>query len=314
MTSVLVTGGAGFIGSHLCDRLLAEGKDVIAIDDLSSGRLVNLAEARSYGTGFIFYSLDVRTKGLASIIERHRPDVVYHLAARRLRRGPELTELEADVGVLGLLAVLESSMAAGSGKIVVASSADVYGRQRVLPARETALWSARPQTAAAVSKRVAEDYLRFYRRERGLEFTSVILPNVYGPRQVPEAGSGVVSSFACKMLAGDSPVVFGDGEETRDFLFVDDAVHLLALAAAGGSGLTVNGGTGLETSVVGLFRILAELTGFRGEPLWGPPLVGSIPRSALDPSLAGRELGWKPWTHLEDGLAETVAFLRDYQT
>jgi UDP-glucose 4-epimerase len=305
-----VTGGAGFIGSHLCDSLLAQGHTVVAIDDLSSGRLANIGEARTYRDQFTFYSLDIRVEGLPELFERHRPQVVMHLAAARESADAFDPHGEAGVGLMGLLAVLECAAEAGAEKMVFASSAAMYGEPRTFPVKESAMPAATPLTPAAVSKRVAEDYLRFYQGARGLEFTSIVLPNVFGPRQDPESGAGVVAAFAGRMLAGEKPEIQGDGEQTRDFLFIDDAVHALTLALEAGSGRTINVGTGRETSVTELFEMLAEITGFEGESLFVAPRPEDIRRCALDASLAARHLGWKPWTHLEDGLRETVAYLR----
>jgi UDP-glucose 4-epimerase len=308
--TVLVTGGAGFIGSHLCDTLLAQGHVVVAIDDLSSGRLANIGEARTYQDRFTFYSLDIRVEGLPELFDRHRPRVVVHLAAARVSADVPDAASEAGVGLMGLLAVLESSVQARVEKVVFASSACMYGEPRSLPVKESAMPAATPLTPAAISKRVAEDYLRFYHGSRGLDFTSIVMPNVFGPRQDPEADCGVVAAFAGRMLAADKPEIRGDGEQTRDFLFIDDAVHALTLALEAGSGRTVNVGTGRETSVNELFAMLADVTGFEGKPLHEASKPGDIRRSALDASLAVRHLGWKPWTHLEDGLRETVAYLR----
>jgi UDP-glucose 4-epimerase len=310
VSSVLVTGGAGFIGSHLCDSLLAQGNTVVAIDDLSSGLVANIGEARAYGDRFTFLSLDIRAEGLPALFERHRPEAIVHLAAMREAPGSLDPTGEARVGLMGLLAVLECSVSARVGKVVFASSASMYGEQRTMPIKESALPAARPLTPAAISKRVAEDYLRFYQRSRGLDFTSLVLPNVFGPRQDPDAGAGVVAALIGRMLAGEKPEIWGDGEQTRDFLFIDDAVHALTLALEGGSARTLNVGTGRETSLNGLFGMLAEATGFAGEPLYGPPTPGDVRRSALDGSQAARHLGWRPWTHLEDGLRENVAYLR----
>jgi UDP-glucose 4-epimerase len=310
VTVVLVTGGAGFIGSHLCDSLLAQGHRVVAIDDLSSGHLANIGEARTYGDLFSFYNLDIRIEGLPALFDRHRPEVVVHLAAVREEPGSERPSDEAGVGLMGLLSLLECSAAAGVGKVVFASSACVYGEPRSVPVRESAMPAARPLTPTGISKRVAEDYLRFYRADRGIEFTSLVLANVFGPRQDPDAGTGVVAALAARMLTGEKPEIWGDGEQTRDFLFIDDVVHAMTLAVGEGAGRTMNVGTGRETSVSQLFRMLAEITGFSGEPLYGPPRAHDIGRSALDWSLAAKHLGWKPWTHLEDGLRETAAYLR----
>jgi UDP-glucose 4-epimerase len=310
VTTLLVTGGAGFIGSHLCDRLLAEGHRVVAVDDLSSGHLGNIAEARGYGHAFTFYNVDIRAEGLGALFERHSPEVVLHLAALHRPQARLDAQAEFRVGVMGLLAVLDSAVAAGVRKVVFASSASVYGQVRKVPIRETALAGSRPLTLGAISKKAAEDYLRFIRRSRGLDFTSLVLANVYGPRQVPTEDTGVVAVFAGKMLGGLRPGILGDGEQTRDFLFIDDTIHALALAIDRASGRTINVGTGVETSVKSLYGSLAAITGFRGDPIVGPAQPGDVTRSCLDNELAERELGWKPWTHLEDGLRETVAYLR----
>jgi len=310
VSTVLVTGGAGFIGSHLCDSLLAQGHAVVAIDDLSSGRLANIGEARTYGARFTFYSLDIRVDGLPALFERHRPDVVMHLAAARESAEGFDAPHEAGVGLMGLLGLLVCSARAGVAKVVFASCASVYGESGRMPIRESALLPARPLTPAAVSKRIAEDYLRFFQGYRGLDFTSLVLPNVFGSRQ-DSSGGGLVAAFAQLMVSGQKPEILGDGEQTRDFLFIDDAVHALTLAMEAGSGRTMNVGTGRETSVKELFRMLAEITEFDGEPLYGPLRPCDIRRSALDSSLATKHLGWKPWTHLEDGLRETVAYLRE---
>jgi UDP-glucose 4-epimerase len=307
LTTFLVTGGAGFIGSHLCDRLLAEEHRVIAVDDLSSGHLSHIGEARAYGHSFTFYNVDIRAEGLAGLFERHRPDAVFHLAA--LHRPEAQPPAEMRVGIMGLLAVLDAAVRAGVRKVVFASSASVYGQVRKLPVKETALVGARPLSPGAISKKAAEDYLRFYRRSHGLDFTSLVLAAVYGPRQVPPA-PGVVGAFVAAMLAGLRPEVFGDGAQTRDFLFVDDAVHAMALSVDRGPGKTINVGTGVETSVTDLYGMLAQIIGFRGDPMFVPQQPGEVLRSCLDNEMAERELGWKPWTHLEDGLRETVAYLR----
>jgi UDP-glucose 4-epimerase len=307
LTTFLVTGGAGFIGSHLCDRLLAEEHRVIAIDDLSSGHLSNIAEARAYGHSFTFYNVDIRAEGLAGLFERHRPEAVFHLAA--LHRPDVDPQAELRVGIMGLLAVLDAAVRASVRKIVFASSSSAYGQVRKLPVKETALLGARPLSPGAISKKAAEDYLRFYRRSHDLDFTSLVLASVYGPRQAPP-GPGVVAAFVENMLAGLKPEISGDGTQTRDFLFVDDAVHALALSIEKGPGKTINVGTGVETSVKSLFGMLAQITGLRGDPMFGPERPGEILRSCLDNEMAERELGWKPWTHLEDGLRETVAYVR----
>ena len=310
MTNVLITGGAGFIGSHLCDRLLAEGLRVVALDDLSSGHIGNLAEARAYGQQFTFYNLGIQTEGLGMIFDRHKPEVVMHLAALRTVTSRLDPPSEAVTGVMGLLAVLESAARAEVRKVVFASSAEAYGEVRRFPIKETALTGSRPLTPAAISKKVGEDYLRAFHRYRGLDFTSLVLPTVYGPRQDAGPAGGMVARFAAALVAGQKPVIYGDGSQTRDLLFIDDAVHAFALAGERGDGQTVNIGTGMETSVNDVFKQLADITSYKGDPLFEAPPIAEVRRCALDNELAERELGWKPWTHLEDGLRETVAFLR----
>ncbi|MFB3737391.1 MAG: SDR family NAD(P)-dependent oxidoreductase [Candidatus Velamenicoccus archaeovorus] len=312
MTTYLVTGGAGFIGSHLCDRLLAEGHRVVAVDNLSSGRIANLSEARGYGKAFTFFNMDVRADGLLPLFERHRPEVVMHLAAQaEVPRSVKEPMYDASVNIMGLLNVLECCVRTGVRKVVYAASGGtLYGEPRKLPVKETAAAGSRPLSPYGVSKKVAIDYLGLYERFRGVAHTSLALANVYGPRQDPSGEAGVIAIFASKMLAGQAPTINGDGNDTRDYVFVDDVVHAFALASERGDGRLINVGTGLETSVNGLYRILAEVTGFDGAPIHGPARPGDLRRNALDNALGAEVLGWRPWTHLEDGLGETVAYLK----
>jgi UDP-glucose 4-epimerase len=312
VTTYLVTGGAGFIGSHLCDRLLAEGHRVVAVDDLTTGRIANLSEARGYGKEFTFFNMDMRAEGLLPLFERHRPEVVMHLGAQAaVATSMENPVLDASVNVMGSLNVLECARRAGARKIVYAASGGtVYGEPRKLPVKETALGGGRPVSPYGVSKRVVIDYLSFYERYHGIEWTALALANVYGPRQDPHGEAGVISIFSSKMLAGQAPTIFGDGNQTRDYVFIDDVAHAFALAADRAAGRLVNVGTAVETSVNGLYRRLAEIVGFTGEPGRDAARAGDLRRSSLDVSLAVEALGWRPWTHLEDGLGETVAYLR----
>ena len=310
VTTVMVTGGAGFIGSHLCDRLLAEGKRVVAIDDLSSGHIANLAEARGYGKRFNFHHIDVRADGLSRLVASVEPEVVFHLASAREDRNRLDVVADAAVSVMGLLNLLQASAAAKARKVVLASSAGIYGEARRFPIKESSAPAARPLTPSAIARKAAEDYLRFFQRWHGLDHTILVLGSVYGPRQYPADGAGVVATMAGSMLGGQRPLIDGDGNQTRDFVFVDDAVHAFALAVDRGSGKLVNVGTGVETSVNATFRLLADITGFIGEPRMRDLPRAQVRRIGLDNGLAAQELGWRPWTHLEDGLRETVAFLR----
>ncbi len=314
MSTYLVTGAAGFIGSHLADRLLAEGKRVVGVDDLSAGRIANLAEARSYGRQFTFYHMDIRTPGLGDLFERVRPEVVMHLAAQAsVPASMSDPALDASVNVMGLLNVLEAAAAAGARKVVFASSGGtLYGEPRKLPVKERSRRGSRPVSPYGISKKVAEDYLSLYRRARGLDFTALALGNVYGPRQDPTGEAGVVAIFAARMLSGRTPSILGDGEQTRDYVFVDDTVHAFSLAAVAerGSGLLINVGTSVETSVTKIYRQVARAAGFHRDPHFGPPRPGDIRRMALDVELAAKELAWKPWTVLREGLEATVESLR----
>jgi UDP-glucose 4-epimerase len=312
VTTVLVTGGAGFIGSNLADRLLAEDHRVISVDDLTTGRIANLSEARGYGKAYTFFNMDVRSEGLLPLFERHRPEIVYHLAAQAgVRPSLEDPSHDASVNLMGSLNVIDCSVKVGVRKVVYAASGGtLYGEAKRLPVKETAAGSASPTSPYGISKKVVMDYLTFYQRYRGLDFTACALANVYGPRQDPHGEAGVVAVFTSQMLTGEVPTIFGDGNQTRDFVFVDDVVHAFAQAMDRGSGKLVNVGTGLETSVNGLYKLLSKIVGFDEEPLHGPLPPGELRRSALDIGRAASALAWKPWTHLEDGLAETVAYLK----
>ena len=312
MTTVLVTGGAGFIGSNLADRLLAEEHRVISVDDLSTGRIANLGEARGYGKAYTFFNMDVRAEGLLPLFERHRPEIVFHLAAQAgVRPSLEDPVHDAAVNLMGALNVLECAGKVGARKVIYAASGGtIYGEPRRLPAKESAAQGSHPLSPYGISKKVVTDYLAYYQRYRGVDFTALALANVYGPRQDPHGEAGVVAMFAGKMLAGEAPTIYGDGNQTRDYVFIDDTIHAFVQAIGRGSGKLVNIGTGLETSVNGLYRLLAEIIGFSGEPQHGPLPPGELRRSALDIAAASSALAWKPWTHLEDGLAETVAYLK----
>jgi UDP-glucose 4-epimerase len=312
MSTVMVTGGAGFIGSHLCDRLLAEGHRVVTVDDLSTGRIANLGEARGYGRDFTFFNMDIRAEGVRSLFERHRPEVVMHLAANvSVRRSTDDPFFDASVNLLGLLNILECCSATGVRKVVFSSSGGaLYGQQRKLPVTEKSASAAKPLSPYGVSKKVAEDYLRFYKSERGVDYTALALGNVYGPRQDPHGEAGVIAIFVDAMLRGDSPTVFGTGEQTRDYVFVDDVVHAFALAMGKGSGKLLNIGTAIETSVNDLCTALSKIVGYEGLVSHGPLPPGEVARISLDPTAAEASMGWRPWTHLEDGLRETVAYLR----
>jgi len=300
----LVTGGAGFIGSTLVDRLLAEGHAVDAVDDLSTGSLSNLVDARSNPDhDFTFQRLDVRSEQVVAIMARRKPEVVFHLAAQAdVRVSVAKPVFDAEVNILGTLQVLEGARQAGARKVVFASSGGtIYGDvdPTDLPARETL--PQRPLSPYGVAKKTAGDYLVVYRELHQLEFTALALANVYGPRQDPHGEAGVVAIFAGRLLAGERCKIFGDGEQTRDFVFVDDVVDAFVRGGERGDGLLMNIGTGKETSVNQLYGAMAKAAGVDQPAEYAPERPGELRRSSLDPGRAMIHLGWKPWTTMDVG-------------
>jgi UDP-glucose 4-epimerase len=310
----LVTGGAGFIGSNLVDRLLAEGHSVDVVDNLSSGSLANLAAARANPDHHLtFHQLDVRSPDVKELIARRRPEVVFHLAAQAdVRVSVAQPVFDAEVNILGSLQVIEGARAAGTGKVVFASSGGtIYGDPdpSQLPIKES--HPQRPVSPYGVAKKVVADYLFAYRELHNLEYTALALANVYGPRQDPHGEAGVVAIFAGRLLAGEQCTIFGDGGQTRDFAFVDDVVDAFARAADRGSGLVINIGTGHETSVNELYDTMAIQAGVDRPATYAPERPGELRRSSLDPGRAAIHLGWKPWTTMAAGTAAVLDYFRD---
>ena len=309
----LITGGAGFIGSNLVDRLLAEGHSVDVVDDLSSGSLGNLADARSnHDSEFTFHRLDIRSPDLVELIVRRQPEVVFHLAAQMdVRVSVARPVFDAEINIIGSLNVLEGARQAGARKVVFASSGGtIYGDPDPveLPLRET--HPQQPLSPYGVSKKAVGDYLVAYRQLHDLEFTALALANIYGPRQNPHGEAGVVAIFVGRLLDGESCTIFGDGSMTRDYTFVDDVVDAFARASDRGDGLLLNIGTGKETSVRELYDGVAHYVGSTAEPQYAPERPGELKRSCLDPGRASIHLGWKPWTTMEMGISQTVDWFR----
>jgi UDP-glucose 4-epimerase len=307
----LVTGGAGFVGSTLTDRLLAEGCDVDVVDDLSSGSLANLADARARRTGrFSFHRLDIRSPAMIDLIVHRRPDVVFHLAAQAdVRVSVARPAFDAEVNILGSLNVCQGALSAGRAKVVFAGSGGtLYGVPEDVPVREG--HPQRPVSPYGVSKKAVGDYLHYYREVHGLEYTVLALSNVYGPRQDPHGEAGVVAIFAGKLLSRQRPTIFGDGEQTRDFVYVDDVVDAFVRATEKGGGLVLNIGTGEETNVQQLFDAMARLTRFKDPAHYAPARLGELQRSALDPGRAAIHRRWKPRSGLEEGLRQPLEWFR----
>jgi UDP-glucose 4-epimerase len=308
----LVTGGAGFVGSTLVDRLLAEGHEVDVVDDLTTGSLANLADARTDpDLPFTFHNLDIRSPGLIDLIGRREPEVIFHVAAQAaVKVSVEEPLRDADINVLGSINVLEAARRAGTRKVVYAASGGtLYGEAEELPVKESA--PHRPLSPYGVSKMVVCDYLVAYRELYDIEFTALALANVYGPRQDPHGEAGVIAIWSERLVAGEPCIVNGDGRHTRDYVYVDDVVDAFARAADRGSGLILNIGTGVETSNIDLYRAMAGAAGVDVDPVFGPPRPGDVLRSAIDPGRAEIHLGWKPWTPLPDGVGAVIRWVSE---
>ena len=309
----LVTGGAGFIGSNLVDRLLAEGNEVDVVDDLSTGSLANLAAARtSAGGRLTITQLDIRLPEVVELIAHRAPEVVFHLAAQAdVRVSVASPAFDAEVNIIGSLNVLEGARQAGTERLVFAASGGtLYGDPPVkdLPLRESQ--PHRPLSPYGVSKKAVLDYLVAYRELHSLEFAALALANVYGPRQNPHGEAGVVAIFADRLLTGTPITIFGTGEQTRDFVYVDDVVDAFVRAATRGGGLVCNIGTGRETSVNDLYRSMAAVVGSEANPDYAPGRAGELDRNVLDVERAGIQLGWRPWTELGDGVRAVIDSVR----
>jgi UDP-glucose 4-epimerase len=311
---VLVTGAAGFIGSTLVDRFLADGHDVVGVDDLSRGKLANLADARSVNKerrgAFRFERIDVTQPGFADVVVKAEPEVVCHLAAQidvRISVADPL--LDARLNVLGTISVLEAARAAGVRKVVFTSSGgSIYGSPSSLPVSERARPA--PESPYAAGKAAGELYLHAYRALYGLDYTSLALANVYGPRQDPHGEAGVVAIFATRLLQGRPTTIFGDGTSTRDYVFVDDVADAFVRAAGPkGGGRRFNIGTSVETSVRELHAEVARAAQAPDAPDFGEPRIGELYRIALDVN-AARTIGWEPFTDLRSGVKRTVDWVR----
>jgi UDP-glucose 4-epimerase len=302
---VLITGGAGFIGSHIADAHARRGDDVIVVDALSSGR-------REFVPGRArFYEMDIRDPALAEVFARERPDVVNHHAAQAsVAVSVRDPILDADVNVLGTLRLAMLSAQHGVRHLIFASTGGaLYGDPERLPADEAT--PIRPLSPYGCAKAVAEQYLTLYERLHGLRTTALRYANVYGPRQDPHGEAGVIAIFTRALLAGEAAVIHGDGEQTRDFVFVDDVVRANLAAADGGASGAYNIGTGHATSVNAIYRMLARLTGSAVAAGFGPPRPGDVRHITLAAGAARTALAWVPTTTVETGLAATVAWFRE---
>jgi UDP-glucose 4-epimerase len=314
----VVTGGAGFIGSTLVDRLIGAGHTVHVIDNFSSGSHANLAAAHEAGGDrLVVHQLDIRDASCADVLAGIAPEVVFHLAAQiDVRVSVTDPVLDADINVIGSLRVIEGARRGGARKVVFASSGGtIYGEPdaSALPVDES--HPQQPVSPYGVAKKVVSDYLHVYRTLHGLQYTSLALANVYGPRQDPHGEAGVVAIFCGRLLARQQCTIFGDGEQTRDFVFVGDVADAFVRAAASqaGDGLVINIGTGVETSVNELYNAIAEAAGIDAPADHGEARAGELQRSALSSARAAEVLGWIPDTDLLTGASLTLDWFRTKQ-
>ncbi|MEO9171029.1 MAG: NAD-dependent epimerase/dehydratase family protein [Candidatus Baltobacteraceae bacterium] len=303
---IIVTGGAGFIGSHIVDAYLASGHDVLVLDSLwehGGGRRVNVPERAS------FVHMDVRDENIARIFQEFRPDIVSHHAAQHSvaisSRDPKY---DADVNVMGLINVLEQSLKNQVKKIVFASSGATFGTPDRFPIVEATPQF--PTSPYGITKMVAEHYLRFYKAEKGLDFTALRYGNVYGPRQDPNGEAGVISIFIGKFLKREGIRIDWDGEQTRDYVFVKDVAKANVCALEKGSGSCYVIGTNKKTSVNEIYSTLVQISGFEAPVTRAPRRAGDARDAQFDPALAKKELDWQPETKLIDGMRKTFDYFK----
>jgi len=302
---VLVTGGAGFIGSHVVDTLISAGYEVVVVDDLSTGRLSNLNPAAT------FYKVDIRSPQLAEVFEKERPAYVDHHAAQMdVRRSIADPLFDAEVNVIGSINLIECSRRYDVKRLIyISTGGAVYGEPEYLPCDEA--HPVNPICPYGASKHTVEHYLFMYHLNYGLDYIVLRYPNVYGPRQDPHGEAGVVAIFTGQMLAGGQVVINGDGEQQRDFVYVEDCAqaNLMAMTSQNAN-LIYNLGYGRGTTVNEIFTTLKTITGFQPPAIHGPAKVGETRQIYLDATRAQKELGWKPTVDLEEGLQRTADYFK----
>ncbi len=304
---ILVTGGAGFIGSHVVDAYVEAGHEVIVVDNLTTGKRENLNPAAR------FYEADIRDRtAMRRVFEETRPEVISHQAAlANVRESMEKPLEYADVNILGSLVLLELAREFGVRKFIYASTGGaVYGEPEFLPVTED--HPINPLDNYGASKHAVEHYCYLYKHNYGLDYTILRYPNVYGPRQDPLGEAGVIAIFTGRMLRGDVCIINGSGEQQRDFVYVGDVARANVLALERGGGGTYNLGWGRGVDINSLFRMLADVVGYTQDPVHGPPKLGEVFRIYLDASKARAELGWEPQVPLEEGLRLTVDYFRKH--
>ena len=306
--TVLVTGGAGFIGSHLVDRLLELGHRVVVLDDLSSGRLSNLSNRIN------FHHTDINEAKLDETFSRENPQLVFHLAAQvSVSTSMRNPLMDAEANILGTLRLLEASRRHGVEKFIYSSTGGaLYGDPEYIPCDED--HPIRPLSPYGLAKSVSEKYLELYNKMFILNYAALRYGNVYGPRQDPNGEAGVIAIFSQAMLEGKQPVIFGSGEQERDFVYVQDVVDANLLAINDNVTGAYNIGSGKSTSVNRIFQMLRDLYRFRKAPLKSPARLGDVLKISLNSEKSLREMGWRPKTGLEEGLQLTAEYFKQAQT
>jgi UDP-glucose 4-epimerase len=306
----LVTGAAGFIGSTLVDRLLSDGHSVAGLDNFASGRATNLEHLTDVDE-FVFVEADIVSADLQAILDEHRPEVVFHLAAQiDVRHSVADPQYDASVNVIGTVRLADAARRTGVRKVVHTSSGgSIYGTPPSFPTSEDVPTD--PASPYAAGKVAGEIYLNTFRHLYDLDCSHIAPANVYGPRQDPHGEAGVVAIFAQALLEGKPTKVFGDGSHTRDYVFVDDVVEsFIKASGTAGGGQRFNVGTGVETSDRQLHSAVAAAVGGPDDPEFWPPRLGDLERSCLDIGLAERVLGWRPQVALDEGVRRTVEYFR----
>lgn len=303
-TKALVTGGAGFIGSHLVDGLLDHGYDVAVVDNLTSGQLRNLNHQAT------FYHAELNDVRLNQIIQRERPEIVFHLAAQSSVRQSAIDPVaDADANVMGTIRLIAAAASEGVEKFIFSSTGGaIYGDPEKIPCDEDT--PVNPLTPYGLSKYVGEQYLELFNETYGLDYTILRYANVYGPGQNPDGEAGVIAIFAGMMLSERRPHIFGDGLQERDFIYVSDVIQANLAAINRGHGRTYNIGTGRQVSVVRIYEMLQAITEFDQDPDYRPRRTGEVRNIALDSTRAEKELKWTPEVSLEEGLRRSVEYVR----
>ena len=305
MSKILVTGGAGFIASHLTDKLIEKGHNVVVIDNLSTGKKENLNPKAK------FYEADICNSEIAQIFQEEKPEIVFHFAAQiDVRKSVKDPIQDAEVNILGSLNLLQNCQKAGVKKFIFASSGGaIYGDTDVIPTPET--HTENPESPYGICKLTIEKYLHFYKETFGLNYTALRFANIYGPRQNSKGEAGVIAVFCDKMLKNQEVVINGDGEQTRDFVFVDDVINAALLSMEQEKSDIYNIGAGEETNINDIFRKIKELTGSSCEEIHAPSKAGEQKRSCLDFSKAKEKLNWGPEYNLEKGLENTIKWFKE---